>query len=58
MTEHRARPGDPPRTDAPSHRGTAVRTGTWAARAGARTAEAGRRAGTLNVRVAEKARAD
>ncbi|WP_280263948.1 YihY/virulence factor BrkB family protein [Nocardia abscessus] len=58
MTEHRARPGDPPRTDAPSHRGTAVRTGTWAARAGARTAEAGRRAGTLIVRVAEKAWAD
>ncbi|WP_281878821.1 YihY/virulence factor BrkB family protein [Nocardia sputorum] len=57
MTEHRALPGDPPRTDAPSTRAAAHAPG-WADRAGARASVAGRRATALIVRVAEKAWAD
>lgn len=57
MTEHRALPGDPPRTDAPSTRAAAHAPG-WADRAGARASVAGRRAASLIVRVAEKAWAD
>ncbi|MBF6296791.1 YihY/virulence factor BrkB family protein [Nocardia amamiensis] len=55
MTDHRALPGDPPRTDAPSARTATVRMRT---RAGARAAHASRRTVALVVRVAEKAWAD
>ncbi|NQE72564.1 hypothetical protein NG2371_07053 [Nocardia gamkensis] len=58
MTEHRALPGDPPRTDAPSPRAAAVRTSTWTDRAGARAAVVSRGAAALIMRVARKAWAD
>lgn len=58
MTEHRALPGDPPRTDAPSPRATAVRAPTWTDRAGARAAVVSRGAAALIMRVARKAWAD
>ncbi|WP_083889501.1 YihY/virulence factor BrkB family protein [Nocardia pneumoniae] len=58
MTDHRALPGDPPRTDAPSGRTVTVRTRTWAERAGAQAAHTGRHTVALVVRVAEKAWGD
>lgn len=58
MTEHRALPGDPPRTDAPSPRTAAVRAPTWTDRAGARAAAVSRGAAALIMRVARKAWAD
>ncbi|MFE7741083.1 YihY/virulence factor BrkB family protein [Nocardia sp. NPDC057455] len=58
MTEHRALPGDPPRTDAPSPRAAAVRAPTWTDRAGARAAVVSRGAAALIVRVARKAWTD
>ncbi len=58
MTEHRALPGDPPRTDALSPRAAAVRAPTWTDRAGARAAVVSRRAAALIMRVARKAWAD
>ncbi|MEV6321855.1 YihY/virulence factor BrkB family protein [Nocardia sp. NPDC051787] len=55
MTDHRALPGDPPRTDAPPARTVTVRTRSWADRAGAGAAHASRHTVALVVRVAEKA---
>ncbi|MFG3615114.1 YihY/virulence factor BrkB family protein [Nocardia sp. NPDC047654] len=55
MTEHRALPGDPPRTDAPSPRAAAARAPTWTDRAGARAAVLSNGAAALIVRVARKA---
>ncbi|MGQ4597704.1 YhjD/YihY/BrkB family envelope integrity protein [Nocardia sp. R6R-6] len=58
MTDHRAHPGTPPRTDAASARTATARARSRAGQAGTKAAHASRQTVALVVRVAEKAWGD